>query len=71
MEVIVNDNDGKAYVIRIDSMSDDCLTRNKAGVCVFEKGCEAPDMSKHKGKHIGVASGVHGGRYSRLGTGEK
>ena len=48
------------YTIRIDSLSDDYLTSNKDGAVVFEKGCEAPAMAKHKGKYIALASGVHG-----------
>jgi beta-xylosidase len=48
------------YAIRIDSLSDDYLTSNQDGVCVFENGCEAPAMIKYKGKYIAVASGVHG-----------
>ncbi|MFZ9938070.1 MAG: hypothetical protein ACO3JG_13585, partial [Luteolibacter sp.] len=40
--------------------SDDYLTSNRDGVVVFEKGCEAPAMIKHKGRYIAVASGVHG-----------
>ena len=47
------------YAIRIDSLSDDYLTSNKDGVVVFEKGCEAPAMIKHKGKCIAVASGAN------------
>ena len=52
--------DTPTYAIRIDSLSDDYLTSNREGVVVFEKGCEAPAMIKHKGKYIAVASGVHG-----------
>lgn len=48
------------YAIRIDGLSDDYLSSNQDGVCVFEKGCEAPAMIKYKGKYIAVASGVHG-----------
>jgi hypothetical protein len=48
------------YTIRIDSLSDDYLTSNQDGAQVFEKGCEAPAMIKHKGRYIAVASGVHG-----------
>ena len=48
------------YTIRIDSLSEDYLTSNKDGAVVFEKGCEAPAMAKHKGKYIALASGVHG-----------
>ena len=48
------------YAIRIDSLTDDYLNSNQDGVYVFEKGCEAPAMIKHKGKYIAVASGVHG-----------
>jgi hypothetical protein len=49
-----------AYTIRIDSLSEDYLTSNQDGIVVFEKGCEAPAMVKHKGKYLAVASGVHG-----------
>lgn len=52
--------DTPTYAIRIDSLSDDYLTSNRDGVVVFDKGCEAPAMIKHKGKYIAVASGVHG-----------
>ena len=48
------------YAIRIDSLSDDYLTSNREGVLVFDRGCEAPAMVKHRGKYIAVASGVHG-----------
>lgn len=48
------------YAIRIDSLTDDYLTSNQDGVCVFEKGVEAPAMIKYKGKYIAVGSGVHG-----------
>jgi beta-xylosidase len=48
------------YTIRIDRLSDDYLTSGKDGIVVYEKGCEAPAMIKHKGKYIAVASGVHG-----------
>jgi len=48
------------YAIRIDSLSDDYLTSNGDGVVVFDRGCEAPAMVKHKGTYIAVASGVHG-----------
>lgn len=52
--------DKATYAIRIDILCDDYLTSNQDGVAVFEKGCEAPAMIKHKGKYIAVASGVHG-----------
>jgi hypothetical protein len=48
------------YAIRIDSLTDDYLDSKQDGVCVFERGCEAPAMIKYKGKYIAVASGVHG-----------
>ena len=48
------------YAIRIDSLSDDYLTSNREGGLVFDRGCEAPAMVKHRGKYIAVASGVHG-----------
>jgi hypothetical protein len=51
---------GWRYAIRIDSLSDDYLTSNREGVLVFDRGCEAPAMVKHRGKYIAVASGVHG-----------
>jgi hypothetical protein len=36
------------------------MTSNRDGVVIFDKGCEAPAMVKHRGKYIAVASGVHG-----------
>lgn len=51
---------GWRYAIRIDSLSEDYLSSNREGVLVFDRGCEAPAMVKHRGKYIAVASGVHG-----------
>jgi len=48
------------YAIRIDSLTDDYIESNKDGVYAFDHGCEAPSMTKYKGKYIVAASGVAG-----------
>lgn len=48
------------YAVRIDSLSDDYLTSNREGVYAFDKGVEAPALTRYRGKYIAAGSGVMG-----------